>query len=89
VAKDSLLKFRQKGFLQKSRETFDDSIVEECYTRNLEYWRYYEMWQLCKILAPRHTIMGAHHALELCIYVEHKGCIMALEFKFGTCVKTT
>ena len=33
--------------------------------------------------------LGVHHALELCIYVEHKGCSMPLEFTFGTCVETT
>ena len=41
VAKGFLLKFTQKAFWQESRETFDNGIVEEYYTRNLEYWRNY------------------------------------------------
>jgi hypothetical protein len=46
-------------------------------------------WQSWKIiLAALHKILGAD-ALELCIYVEHEGCSMSLEFKFGICVKTT
>jgi hypothetical protein len=45
-----------------------------------------DLWD---IFAAQHTTLGTHHALELCIYVEHEGCSMPLEFKFGTCVKTT
>jgi hypothetical protein len=45
------------------------------------------MEDLLEIFAAQHIILGAH-ALELCIYVEHKGCSMSLEFKFGTCAKT-
>jgi hypothetical protein len=36
VAKGFLLKFRQKGFQRVSRETFDNNIVEEGYTQNME-----------------------------------------------------
>ena len=42
VAKGFLLKFRQKGFWQESRETFEDNIVEECYNES-KYWRNNEM----------------------------------------------
>jgi hypothetical protein len=46
-------------------------------------------WQSWKIiLAAPHKSLGTD-ALELCIYVEHEGCIMSLEFKFGIFVKTT
>jgi hypothetical protein len=63
-------------------------IADEYYTRNSENWRNYEMWQSWKIFSSWHTILGAHHALELCIYVEHEGYSMSLEFKLGTWVKT-
>jgi hypothetical protein len=46
------------------------------------------MEDLRDIFAAQHTILGAH-GLELCIYVEYKGCSMSLELKFGTCVKTS
>ena len=54
-----------------------------------ESWDVAVVEDLWNIFAAQHTILGAHHALELFIYVEHKGCRMSLEFKFGTCVKTT
>jgi hypothetical protein len=45
------------------------------------------MWQSWKVFASCwHTILGAHHALELCTYIEHKICSLSLEFKFGTSV---
>ena len=88
VAKGFLLKFRQKGFQRVSRETFDNNIVEEGYTQNMEeLWDVAVMKDLWDIFAAQHTILGAH-ALALCIYVEHKGCSVSLEFKVSACLKT-
>jgi hypothetical protein len=54
-----------------------------------ELWDVAVVEDLWDVFAAQHTILGAHHALELCIYLEHKGCNLSLEFKFGTCAKTT
>ncbi len=66
VAKGFLLKFRQKGFWQDRRETFDDNIVEEWYTRSTG-WRKNEMavleelWDI--LLHSQHIILGTHACL--------------------------
>jgi hypothetical protein len=47
-----------------------------------------ELWDIFAA-QPAHNFGNTCMPWNSALYVEHEGCSMSFEFKFGTCVKTT